>query len=387
MLLALLDRALSPSARPEFDRLVAGRIAALRASAGRGDRSIVARAEAAVAADPAAAFTFDATGNGTLKAGGYVWPAGRFETPSIQELRARAADGNGGNAVAGQARLWLLDGASPATDIGALQASTGGRPLFQVASQFNCLESPGPYLSPVADYFSDYTQGPRASISAFPATLLRHYAAPDGASRFVQGQGGRQIDLLADVFPPGQSPVQSGYLAGHGELGARAIGEAIAAGFDRIRVGMHDEAPVLLGYDWDGAVEQEQRIAQVFTSTVAGGGYGGKTALGSEFEPVCRQLLRAAYLGTLLAAIALERSPAVLTLIGGGVFGNPLGVIWESIVWAFDEVRPLAVNLDVVVNGRDLVKRLGPTPLLADVRSRGGAIIGFDGNGLAAIER
>ena len=42
---------------------------------------------------------------------------------------------------------------------------------------------------------------PRASISAFPATLLRHYAAPapDGR-RFVQQTGGPQIDLLADVF-------------------------------------------------------------------------------------------------------------------------------------------------------------------------------------------
>jgi hypothetical protein len=65
---------------------------------------------------------------------------------------------------------------SPATDIGSLQATAGAGTLFPAASQFNCLESPGPYVVDVADYFHDQTQGPRASISAFPGTLPRHYA-------------------------------------------------------------------------------------------------------------------------------------------------------------------------------------------------------------------
>ena len=51
------------------------------------------------------------------------------------------------------------------TDIGALQASAPPGSLFQVASQFNCLESPGAYVTPVAAYLGDPTQGPRASIS------------------------------------------------------------------------------------------------------------------------------------------------------------------------------------------------------------------------------
>ncbi|MDB5309069.1 MAG: hypothetical protein JWO38_3271 [Gemmataceae bacterium] len=239
----------------------------------------------------------------------------------------------------------------------------------------------------MADYFHDYTQGPRASISAFPATLLRHYAAPaPGGGRFVQA-GGRQIDLLADVFGPGRSPVRSGYLAGHGGLGADAVADALTTGFDRIRVGVHDDAPVVLGYDWDGEVDGDRRVGQVFTSTVAGGGYGGQEALGRAFEPACRQLLRAAYLGTLLAAVALDRSPAVLTLIGGGVFGNPVGVIWDAVLWAFDEARPVAGRLDVVVNGRDLVGRLGLAEVLAGVRERNGVVVRFDRERLAGIDR
>jgi hypothetical protein len=378
-----LDLAANPAAVNDLREVTARHVAALRAGS-RSDRRIVARAEAAVAADPIGSFAFDPNGHATVTAAGHSWPAGRFETPSLGELRQRVA---GVGTTAGTSRLWVLDGAGPATDIGALQATTAGKPLFQVASQFNCLESPGPYLARVADYFNDYTQGPRASVSAFTATLLRHYAAPASGGRFVQGTGGKQIDLLADVFGSDLSPVQSGYLASHGGMGADGLLAALEVGFDRIRVGVHDDAPVLLGHDWDGAVEGDRRVGQVFTSTVAGGGYGGSGSLGAAFEPVCRQLLRAAYLGTVLAAVALGRSPVVLTLIGGGVFGNPVGVIWDAILWAVDTARPFAGRLDVVVNGRDLVTRLGLPVLLAGVRDRGGAAIRLDRDGLVGVER
>src|SRR5262249_24955810 len=139
----------------------------------------------------------------------------------------------------GQARLWVLDGAGPATDIGSLQATAGERALFQVASQFNCLESPGPFVVPVADYFHDPTHGPRASVSAFPGTLLRHYSAPGPAGwRFVQRTGGPQIDLLGGLFGPAESPVRDGYLLGGGGKGAQALVAALEAGFDRIRLGV-----------------------------------------------------------------------------------------------------------------------------------------------------
>ena len=76
-------------------------------------------------------------------------------------------------------------------------AQVYARALFQVASQFNCLEAPGSFVVPVADYLHDPTQGPRASVSAFPATLVRHYAAPQpGGQRFVQASNGPQIMLV-----------------------------------------------------------------------------------------------------------------------------------------------------------------------------------------------
>jgi hypothetical protein len=118
----------------------------------------------------------------------------------------------------------------------------------------------------------------------------------------------------------------------------------------------------------------EQRlIGQVFTSTMAGGGYGTVSGV---FRDVCRHLLRAAYLGTLLAAVTLNRPRVVLTLIGGGVFGNPADLIWESILWAAGEVEPFVRGeMDVIVNGYNIGRMLDPEVILAGVRSRGGAML------------
>jgi len=188
---------------------VATHIAAVRASAGGGKRCWVAAAETAIRSNSARALCIDANGFAKVAVDGNTWSAGRFETCSIAELRSRCAV-DAAKTTRGRLRLWVLDGASPAADIGTLQATSSEGTLFQVASQFNCLESPGPWVTPVANYFSDPTQGPRASISAFPATLLRHYAAPhhDG-SRFVQKTAGEQLDLLADALGPGAC--QDGY--------------------------------------------------------------------------------------------------------------------------------------------------------------------------------
>lgn len=384
MIEELLQRATDPAAERDLRRLVSEHVRGLKETRRSGDGRLVARAETHVRNGPEMAFKFDPSGVATLTVDDGSWSAGRFEMVSIGELRARIA-GDGG-----QGRLWVFDGVSPATDIGGLQATIGGRPLFQVASQFNCLESPGRHIVPVAQYFFDPTQGPRAAVSGFPATLQRHYAAPgrDG-ERFVQETDRQQVDLLADVFSPAPSPVRNGYLTDDGGLGGSAVAAALEKRFDRIRIGVHDEVDIVLGYDWYGAVGDgdQHRVTQCFTSTVAAL-YGGESAFGAQFERVCRQLLRAAYLGTLLAAVALERSPVVLTLIGGGAFGNPHELIWESIIWAFDTVAlPAARTFDVIVNGRNLRERGRMETILSDVRRRDGAVLGFDSDGLVRLDR
>lgn len=356
------------------------------AARGGGDGDMVARVEAEVAADPARTIRFDASGAATVTAAGQVYQGGRFEVLRLCELRSRAL---ATRARAGRPdarrRLWVLDGASPATDIGALQASAAPGSLFQAASQFNCLESPGSFVTPVAEYLHDPTQGPRASISAFPATLVRHYAAPraDG-SRFVQRDGGEQLDLLADVCDPGVAAVRSGYLRASDIAQPARFARALEDRFEAIAVGVHDGAEVVLGAAWTGRVDgaPHRTIAQVLTSTIAGGMYGDLDDRDDDGAAIYRQLQRAAYLGTLLAAAALGKRRVVLTLIGGGVFANPTRIIWEAILWATDQIAPfLHAELSIVVNGRNLGSELPPAELKAAAEARGGALIRFSPGG------
>lgn len=385
MIHLLDDFEVTPQSGRQLVDLLGQHLRAVLASREQGDESQVARAEAEVAADPRRTFRFDAAGRATLVAAGRRYQAGRFEVLRLCELRARAlAARAAAGRPAARRRLWVLDGASPATDIGALQATAAPGSLFQVASQFNCLESPGAFLSPVAEYLTDPTQGPRASISAFPATLLRHYAAPaaDG-SRFTQKEDGPQLDLLAEVCDPGVAAVHSGYLRSSDIADAPAFARALETRFESIAVGVHDGAEVVLGYDWLGGVEgaPHRTIAQVLTSTVAGGMYGD-VAEGTTGRVICRQLLRAAYLGTLLAAAALGKRRVGLTLIGGGVFSNPTRVIWDAILWAADEVVPaLHDDLSIVVNGRTLGQELPPGELRAAAMERGGELLRFERTG------
>jgi hypothetical protein len=382
----LLERAAESRHEAQVLREISAHVAAVKASAGVGDRGQVARIEAAVQSDPEGAFEFDASSTGTLRVLDAHIPAGRFVTLSLRDLRSLAVAAGRG-AASGRVRLWILDGISPATDIGSLQATAGPGTLFQVASQFNCLESPVPSVTRVANYFGDSTQGPRASISAFTGTLLRHYAAPGpGNRRFVQSTDGPQINLLDAVCSPGVARVRNGYLASADIADPSAFLRTLESRFDDICVGVHDHVPVLLGYNWDGAVTGQRFVGQVFTSTFAGGAYSGVNPDDPTYRPICSALLRAAYLGTLLAAAALNRRKVVLTLIGGGVFGNPIGLIWESILWAIGEVEPVVGEMAVVVNGRNLLAQLSTDKILPDVRARGGAVVVLNSNG-AEIRR
>jgi hypothetical protein len=386
----LLGHGQDPACTPDLLRAIEAYSAVIQRSAGGGDVHQVAAAEEAVRADPPAAFSFARSGAATLNAAGQAWRAGAFEVVSVGTLKSRAIAARA--AAAGRqrrARLWVLDGASVATDIGALQAYAPVDTLFQVASQFNCLEAGGPWVKPVKSYLTDDTQGPRASISAFPGTLLRHYAAPGahGGERFVQTNNGRQIELLSRVCGAGVATAQNGYLLADNIANPRKFLSALESRFDEISVGVHDDVEVALGYDWDGAVAgpPPPRIGQVFTSTLAGGAYG---RVSGTFASTCRQLLRAAYLGTLLAATTLGRPRVVLTLIGGGVFGNPIRLIWEGILWALDQIDSLAAqDMEVLINGRNLCSQIEQREILNAVRARGGILLTWPRSGAPVIHR
>jgi hypothetical protein len=308
--------------------------------------------EAEITRSPSACFTVTSEGAVTLRVAGRTYHAGRFEVLTIADLRARIRPRP---EAPGRIRLSIVRGTGPSSDIGRLQAIAPEGVLFQAASQFNCLEAPSAHVVAINQYTFDPTQGPRASVSAFPGTFVRHYFAPrsDG-TRFIQTDLDC-VNLLADVLDPRIARVRSGYLQPHDIHDAAALASALEQRFDQIRVGLHDDVEVVLGGDWGGSVPTapHHRIAQVFTSTIALGGYGRDDG-SRQLVTIRQQLLRAAYLGTLLGAVALGKHTLVLTMIGGGVFANPHDAIWDAIHWASDQVAPLVHDtFDLVVNVRD----------------------------------
>lgn len=343
----------------------------------RQTRSVVQTLEAAISRAPGEHLTFDATGRATVAHGEHRFDGGRFTVQRLGALR-EAARAKRGSATP-RLTLSVVAGADPLTDVGLLQATAAEGTLFQVASQFNCLEAPGARLVPVARYFTDPTQGPRASISAFPGTLVRHYAAPasDGG-RFVQTDE-RQLDLLEHALPSSVGRVESGYLLSQNLTDFEKAAAVLWERFDELCVGVHEEVEVVFGANWDGPVMEGRRIAQVFTSTFAGGGYSDAPTEGPLVE-VCRVLLRAAYAGTLFAAASLGTRTVVLTLIGGGVFGNPHPLIWDSILWAVEQAEAvLHQPLHVVLNGREVEQTLGRKRLVEATGARGGVLARVEG--------
>lgn len=362
----------------------------LAVAQGQGDTSLVARVERDVQRDPSC-ISFDADGFATLRAAGGQWDAGRFEAPTLAELRARVAARP--KTPGARVSLSVLTGASPLSDIGTLQGFADEGSLFQVASQFDCLEAMDPYLAPIADYLRDPTQGPRASISAFPGTFLRHYAAPrsgpsprpsppsggEGDARFVQTEA-EQLNLLAHFCRDGVASVNCGYLQTENIRDPAAFARSLEADFEQLRVGVHEGVEVVFGGGWGGPIRTPApRIAQVFTSTWAGGGYS-RGELGRHHEPVLRQLQRGAYLGTFLAAAALGQRRVVTTLIGGGVFANPAELIWDAILWAVDALAPiLPAPLEVVINARSGLDVSRRAEITARVAATGGELIECQG--------
>jgi hypothetical protein len=373
MLEALTTLGTDPAAEPDLLRAIEDFGETVRASLrSEGARRLVDAADDAVCADVANSIAFDGVGRATITVPGAVWSAGTFTVPTLAELQRSVQPAEGAP------RLFVLHGEGAVTDIGALQAFAPPGTLFLVASQFNCLESPGAHVTPVQRYLTDPTQGPRASISALPGTLLRHYAAParDGR-RFTQSTRGEQLNLLADAIgDPAIARVCSGYLRDCDVNDPEALVRALSDRFERLQVGLHDDVSVVLGASWHGDVPPDVRVSQAFSSTLAAGGYSRASAREAPWPDVCQLLLRGGYLGTLLGARALKRRVAVLTLLGGGVFGNPLPLIWESILWAFDTLAARFPGaLDVVVNTRSLARDVSLERLAQEARDRGGVVL------------
>ena len=306
---------------------------------------------------------------------GRSYHVGAFEDPSVEELRSRVRELQAASpADAGLETLTFSNIAGDARSL-ILDPENAGA-VFQVASQFNCLEMVGPGTTPesgITQYVHDKTQGPVCAMACPAATVFRNYF---WAERGQAGGSERQLDTargLGEVVGNAKKNywrMQNGYMipardGAMAELGARLATEdglAVAA-HTAVRVGVHWSTQTATTKTWKRRAEADgggwaegderapHRVAQVFCSAVPVA-YTRSTSA-SAWAPVAKLVLDAAFEATLLAAAVLalqqqRRVPVYLSCVGGGAFGNATLWIVAAIEKACQACAALPIDVKLV---------------------------------------
>ena len=282
---------------------------------------------------------------------------GKLGLPSLRELREQIE--TTGRGAGGRLSVSVLRG-----DARALhrQCEFQGA-LFQVASQFNLLEMTGPNVTPeqgVTRYEHDQTQGPACAIAAGAATIYRNYFVPfgdafgqtgDPADRHA-GRRRRRIERCPRQAGPVLWEMRNGYaLCSRSGLEAIAAYLATLPAEDRdalgakLRIGLHRDVEVTDAT----AVPAPCHFASLLFRAAGrlrrpdpGRIFGSPSPASFSRRPMRRRCWRA-------PATALGASETVLlTLVGGGVFGNREAWILDAIRRALRRVAEFALDVRIV---------------------------------------
>jgi len=278
--------------------------------------------------------------------------AGQFLTPSLAKLRSAFDHSRLG--------LGCIDVDEMVADVKALhQDPTNENAVFQVASQFNCLEMASPGITPEAGvgiYRNDPTQGPACSISAGAGTIFRNYFADVnghiGQSKKNQIDGLAEIGIYFDNSVNGLWRMQNGYCFPYQE-GLAKIESQLSACSEtqldqirkKLRVGVQQDTEITLG-------QSNHLVTQVFCSALPVA-YSDIPA--NQWDLFPRLILDATYEATFLVALQnLHRTGCnklYLTLVGGGVFGNQPQWIFSAIARALKLFAASELSVKIVSFG------------------------------------
>jgi len=289
---------------------------------------------------------------------GQSYGIGELELVSLQTLRERIKSAG---SLPGRLKISVVSGNVRQMH----QSPENAGALFQVASQFNLLEMVSPTVTPeqgVTRYQHDHTQGPACAIAAGAATIYRNYFA------LVNGRPGqtasRQFNGLADLGEALSAalnkPVeelwemQNGYaLCTRSGLDAiaqhqRALQpEQVDILRGKLCIGVHSDVEVT-----DAEGEHRPLVSQAFCSALPVAYIRVPSA---HWKPFASLVLEAAYEATMLAAVLnIQRgasSVVLLTLLGGGAFGNEAEWINAAIRRALAMMSGFGLDVRLVTYG------------------------------------
>lgn len=239
--------------------------------------------------------------------------------------------------------------------------STGA--VFQVASQFNCLEMLDRTKTPqngITIYENDPTQGPACALACPAGTVYRNYLVKHGGASETDntGQHPIQIDNMRDVSGILENAsnnfwhMENGYLISTSN-DIQRLNEKLKDHYmyekliNAVRVGVHWETSVV--------PENTHNVCQVYASAIPckyETNPPPNLPTETDWAPFARLVLVAAFEATLTVAsiLSLRRNQRVkcyLTTIGSGAFGNN----WHWIKHAIQKVLKMfsEAPLDVIL--------------------------------------
>lgn len=273
---------------------------------------------------------------------------GILEIPSLGELRSRVL-----SAKMPTSSISVREEIADVQDLHRNKNNSGA--FFQVASQFNLLEMVSPEVTPekgIDRYDQDHTQGPTCAIAAGSGTIYRNYFAK------VHGKIGQsadnQIDCLADIgsyfgnTDKSLWEMKNGYALAT-RKGLETISRAIESMNEtelntlreRLRIGIQWNTEVTIG-------NSGHTVTQAYCSALPVAYSRFPLDLWATFA---QTILEASYEATICAGILnflkTDNNTLYLTLIGGGVFGNPTDWILSALHRALQ--RYIHVGLDIVI--------------------------------------
>ena len=209
-------------------------------------------------------------------------------------------------------------------DVGAAILAAKQGAIFQVASQFNCLEMLHPGVSPsdgITNYTLDPTQGPRAVLACAPGLIVRNHYYPE-------------TNLLEDM----RLECQNGYLL----WGKHPEDILTHLDVNKVKIGVMANTTVagvtLKEGQWIQH-QQDKTITQIFTAAAPVNCYANSGDITTQLK-IAKLLIKTQYLAILAYAIRditsqLYKVPPIhLTLLGAGAFGVPLAVVVEALTEA-----------------------------------------------------
>lgn len=258
---------------------------------------------------------------------------GKFDCISLKELRHQHCAGNG------KPKLLFTHIVANVADIIGDAKNAGA--VFQVASQFNCLEMANPYVTPahgITCYEDDKTQGPACAMACPAATLYRNYFLGDS-----------QLDMLCEMQQELKAycgktfwRLQNGYCLPNHSDSFQRLSHVLK------HAPHHVKQALKVGVHWSTSVAaRTHNVTQVLCSALPLTCVNQKHA-----KRFACLLLCAAYECTLAVAAILAkqrkcRITVYLTKLGGGTFGNKSKWIRKAIQKAVCKYRaePLHVVL------------------------------------------